>query len=206
MSRRLFTLTLLITLAALGASTTASYAAYVRRATVNSDRSVTIEWTLANTEVSNTSVAVDCCIVHSWYSADRSTTFTTAPLAAGRHTITLEVLEMYWTNTDYGPTNCKVSTRPTFAWVCTWRRSTTVTVRVPSSSSPAPCVVPRVGGLRIEDAKAQIRLAKCSLGAITRKNANRTAGLVLTQQPTPGTRLPEGAAIILVVSKGSSSA
>ena len=81
MKRRLFTLTLLIAFAALGVSTTGSDAAYVRRTTVNPDRSVTIEWTLANTEVSNTSVAVDCCVVHTWYGPDRSTTFTTAPLS-----------------------------------------------------------------------------------------------------------------------------
>lgn len=204
MKRRLLTVTLLITLAALVVSSTPSHAAYVRRAIVNTDRSVTIEWTLASTEVSNTAVAVDCCVVHTWYAVDRSTTFTTAPLPAGRHTITLEVLEMSWTNTDYGPANCKVSTRPTYKWVCAWRRWTTVTVRVPSSSSPAPCVVPRVRGLRIEDAKAEIRLAKCSLGAITRKNANRASGIVVAQRPTPGTQLPEGTAIALVVSRAPS--
>jgi hypothetical protein len=128
------------------------------------------------TQVSSTSVAIDCCIVHTWYAVDRSTTYTTAPLSAGRHTITLQVLEMDWTNTDYGPANCKLSTRPTYQWVCAWRRFTTVTVRVPSSSSPASCVVPRLSGLRTEDAKAQIRLAKCSLAPITRKSANRAQG------------------------------
>ncbi len=202
MKRRLFTVTLLITLAALVVSSTPSHAAYVRRATVNGDMSVTIEWTLASTEVSNTSVAVDCCVVHTWYSVDRSTTFTTAPLPAGRHTITLEVLEMYWTNTDYGPANCKLSTSPTYQWVCAWRRWTTVTVRVPSSSSPPPCVVPHVRDLRIDDAKARIRLAKCPLGAVTRQTANRASGVVLAQRPKPGTQLPEGTTITLVVSKG----
>lgn len=205
MKRRLLTVTLLITVAALVVSSTPSHAAYVSRAIVNPDRSVTIEWTLASTEVSNTSVAVDCCVVHTWYAVDRSTTYTTAPLAAGRHTITLEVLEMYWTNTDYGPANCKLSTRPTYRWVCAWRRVTTVTVRVPSSSSPASCVVPRLSGLRMEDAKAQIRLAKCSLAPIARKNANRAPGVVLAQRPKPGTQLPEGTAISLVVSKGPPS-
>ena len=153
MKRRLLTVTLLTTLAALVVSSTPSHAAYVRRTIVNPDSSVTIEWTLASTEVSNTSVAIDCCIVHTWYAVDRSTTYTTAPLSAGRHTITLQVLETDWTNTDYGPANCKLSTRPTYQWVCAWRRFTTVTVRVPSSSSPASCVVPRLSGLRTEDGR-----------------------------------------------------
>lgn len=201
MKRRLFRLTLLIAFATL-VSSAPSHAAYLRRATVNADRSVTIEWTLASTEVS-TSLAVDCCIVHTWYAADRSTTFTTAPLPAGRHTITLEVLEMYWTNTDYGPANCKLSTRPTYRWVCAWRRWTAATVRVPTSTSPAPpCIVPRVGGLRLEDATARIRISKCTLGAVTRKSANRPSGIVVAQQPKPGTRHPKGTAITLVVSKG----
>jgi PASTA domain len=204
MKRRLFTVTLLITLAALVVFSTPSHAAYVSRATVNTDRSVTIEWTLASTDFSNTSVAVDCCVVHTWYAVDRSTTYTTAPLAAGRHTITLEVLEMYWTNTDYGPANCRLSSRPTYRWVCAWSRWTTVTVRVPSSSSAARCVVPLVRGLRIEDAKAQIRIGGCTLGAVTRKNADRASGVVLAQQPKLGTQLPEGTAITLVVSKGPS--
>lgn len=205
MKRRLFRLTLLITFATLVFSTP-SHAAYLRRATVNADRSVTIEWTLASTEVSNTALAVDCCIVHTWYAADRSTTFTTEPLPAGRHTITLEVLETYWTNTDYGPANCRLSTRPTYQWVCSWRRWTAVTVRVPSSTSPAPpCIVPRVAGLRIEDAKTQIRIGKCTLGQVTRENANRPSGTVVAQQPKPGMQRPKGTAIRLVVSKGPPS-
>lgn len=205
MKRRLLISTLVLAPMALSLST-ASHAAYVSRATVNPDRSVTIDWALASTEVSNTSVAVDCCVVHTWYTVDRSTSFTTAPLPAGRHTITLEVLEMTWTNTDYGPSNCKVSPRPAYRWVCTWRRWTTVTVRVPASSAPAGCVVPQVKDLRIADAKARIKLAGCALGTVTHKGAARPSGIVLTQRPRPGTHIPTGSAITLVVSKGPASA
>lgn len=201
MRRRLFTATLMASIAALAAST-GSHAAYVSRAIVNTDGSITIQWTLASTEISNTSVAVDCCVVHTWYGVDRSTAFTTAPLPAGRHTITLEVLEMTWTNTDFGPEHCRVSPRTDYRWVCTWRRWTSVTVRVPASTT-AHCVVPRLNGLRLEVAKQQIRRAGCSVGTLTRRNAGRASGVVLAQQPKPGTQLATGAPVGVVVSKGT---
>jgi len=91
---------------------------------VNADKSVTVEWALGGTDVSNLSVAVDCCVVHSWLNVvDRSSRFTTSPLSVGRHTIAVQVLERYWTNAYYDPTNCSVSTNELFRWVCirkTW--------------------------------------------------------------------------------------
>jgi hypothetical protein len=202
MKRRLLISTLIAALATLVLAITASHAAYVRRATVNADNSITIEWVLGSIDVSNTSVAVDCCVVHAWTGLDRSTRFTTAPLPAGRHTITIEVLEMYWTNTDYGPANCDISTRAGFQWLCHWRRWASISVRV--SSSRALCVVPRVSGLQLENAKARLKLAGCSLGAVVRRNSDRPLDTVLSQQPTPNKRLPTGTAITLTVSNGHS--
>ena len=82
--------------------------------TVNADKSVTIEWALTSMDVSNLSIVVDCCVVHSWRGMDRSTKFTTAPLAVGRHTTAIQVFERYWTNTYYEPSRCDVSSTASF--------------------------------------------------------------------------------------------
>lgn len=180
-------------------ASTATHAAYVRRATVNADNSVTIEWELESTDVSNLSVAVDCCVVHGWPGVDRSTTFTTTPLSAGEHTIAIQVEQRIWTNTNFG-TNCVLSTRPSYVWVCYLRTWTArLRIRVPSAAQ-AVCVVPSLAGLRLDAARARIRVANCSLGTLRRRTSDRPPGTVLAQLPKPNKRLPTGRAITLVVS------
>ena len=142
MKRRLLALTLVASCAALVWAATASYAAYAFRMSVNADKSVTIEWALGGTDVSNLSVAVDCCVVHTWLNADRSARFTTQPLAVGRHTIAIQVLERYWTNTYYDPTSCVVSTNESFRWMCLRKTWTAPMVVLVSASKDPSCIVP----------------------------------------------------------------
>jgi hypothetical protein len=172
--------------------------------TVNADSSVTIEWALVKPDVSNVSVAVDCCVVHTWFGANRATTFTTAPLSAGWHTIAIQVLQRFWSNTYYDPTSCEESTQESFRWVCS-RTAWTAPMRVDvPSSRHVLCVVPAVAGLRLKDAKARITVARCSLGAVTRKDSGRPVGTVIGQRPKESTRLAKGATVTLVVSNGNS--
>ena len=205
MKRRLLALTILASCAALAWAATASYAAYVFRMSVNADKSVTIEWTLEGTDVSNVSVAVDCCAVHTWLNTDRSARFTTDPLSVGRHTIAVQVLERYWTNAYYDPTNCSVSTNESFRWVCirkTW--TAPMEVLIPSTRA-ASCIVPVVAGLQLKVAKARIARAHCSPGTVTRRTSDRPSGTVLGQRPTGSVRLARGAKVTLFVSNGRSA-
>lgn len=204
MKRRLLALTLLACCAALVWAATASYAAYVFHLRVNADKSVTIEWALAGTDVSNLSVAVDCCVVHTWPNADRSTRFTTEPLSVGRHTIAIRVLERYWTNTAYDPTSCAVSTNESFRWMCHRKMWTAPRVFLVSASRDPACIVPVLAGLKLKDAKARIARAHCSLSEVMRKRSNRPSGTVLDQRPKGKMRLGNGATITLVVSNGRS--
>lgn len=202
--RRLLAVTLLALCAALALTTTPSHAAYVLDMSINADNSVTIRWALGSTDVSNVAVAVDCCVVHASFGADRSTTFTTAPLSGGRHTIQIQVLERYWSNTYYDPGSCEVSTRESFRWVCSRRVWTAPMAVVVSSLPQALCIVPAVAGLRLKDAKARITLARCSLGAVVRKNSGRPRNSVIGQRPKQSVRLAKGATVTLVVSTGRS--
>ena len=206
MKRRLFALTILASCAALVWAATASYAAYVFRMSVNADKSVTIEWTLEGTDVSNVSVAVDCCAVHTWLNTDRSARFTTDPLSVGRHTIAIQVLERYWTNTFYDPTSCAVSTNESFRWVCLRKIWTTPMAVLVSASRDPSCIVPVLVGLQLKDAKARIARAHCSLGAVMRKTSTRPSTTVLEQRPRERMRLANGATVTLVVSNGRSPA
>ncbi len=205
MKWRVLLLTLLLACAALGLAPPPSHAAYVLRMNVNADRSVTVDWALGGTDVSNLSVAVDCCVVHTWPNTDRSLRFTTPPLPAGRHTIAIQVLERYWTNTYYDPANCIDSTNESFRWVCLRRSWTAPMAILIPSSRDAPCIVPVVEGLNLTVAKARIALAHCSLGAVRRQTSDRPSGTVIDQRPIQKVRLAKGAKVTLVVSNGRSS-
>ena len=74
----------------------------------------------------------------------------------------------------------------------------------PPPPSPAPpvvrCVVPRVIGLRLRQARARIRARHCSVGRIRRARSGRV-GRVIAQSPQPGARRTEGARVNLVVGR-----
>jgi hypothetical protein len=64
------------------------------------------------------------------------------------------------------------------------------------------CVVPKVKGKTLAVAKKRLAKAHCGVGRITRKKGPRSKkGIVLAQQPKPGTVKPSGSKVKLVVGK-----
>ena len=92
--RLLLTLTLLVALAAPVAVVggTSAYGVSISYATVNPDRSVTIDWALENPSVSTVYVMVHWHVVVGWTGRNQIPRFRTAPLAAGWHTITVDAV------------------------------------------------------------------------------------------------------------------
>jgi beta-lactam-binding protein with PASTA domain len=75
------------------------------------------------------------------------------------------------------------------------------------SSKPSAVVVtskatvPKVTGIRYQAAQFQLRDAKLS-STITRRTAAKPKGIVVAQRPKHGASVPQGTAVVLVVSKG----
>jgi serine/threonine-protein kinase len=68
---------------------------------------------------------------------------------------------------------------------------------------PPACVVPKVVGKRLAVAKKAIKARHCSVGRITKVRSKRLkAGLVVSESPSPGKRLKNGAKVSLRVSRG----
>ena len=197
MKRRLCILTVLLAVATSGAAngSTGAWGVAIQRTTVNPDHSVTIEWTVESANVSVTAITVDYRLVGS----TSMTRLTTAPLAGGWHTVTIDAMETFLSNTYFGA-SCERYGQSA-SWRCRrpWHRS--VLVNVPSEPEPL-CVVPSVVGLKLAKAKARITAATCSVGAVTRAKSKRTAGTVLAQRPEPNRRLAARAVVKLVVSNG----
>lgn len=65
------------------------------------------------------------------------------------------------------------------------------------------CVVPRVVGLRLAAARTRIRAANCAVGRTRYARSRKVGrvGRVLSQTPRPGTRLPRGTKVNLVVGR-----
>jgi len=86
----------------------------------------------------------------------------------------------------------------------TFRLSGIIPPPPPSPPSPPPpvirCVVPRVIGLRLRQARTRIRARHCSVGRIRRARSRRV-GRVLAQSPRPGRRLARGSRVNLVVGR-----
>jgi hypothetical protein len=84
----------------------------------------------------------------------------------------------------------------------------------PSPPSPEPqpllapkakaarCVVPALGGKALHAARRGLARAKCRLGNVTTAYSRKRPGLVLSQRPRRGTRLPRGGRVNVVVSAG----
>jgi hypothetical protein len=74
----------------------------------------------------------------------------------------------------------------------------------PPPPSPAPpvvrCVVPRVIGMRLRQARTRITARHCSVGRIRRARSRRV-GRVIAQTPRSGKRLTRGARVNLVVGR-----
>jgi uncharacterized delta-60 repeat protein len=67
------------------------------------------------------------------------------------------------------------------------------------------CLVPRVRGRTLAAARRALRQARCSLGRVVRQRSRVRKGLVISQRPAPGTVLPEGGSVRVVVSLGRRS-
>jgi hypothetical protein len=67
---------------------------------------------------------------------------------------------------------------------------------------PGPCVVPRLVGTTLAEARSRIRRANCALGTLRYANSSRARGRVIAQKPRPGTKLRPRGRVKLVVSKG----
>lgn len=79
--------------------------------------------------------------------------------------------------------------------------ATNVTLTVGNANDK--CVVPRVKGKPLARAKRMITAAHCAVGTVKRAFSNTVrTNLVITQRPTPGTKLPWGSKVNLLVSRG----
>jgi hypothetical protein len=87
-----------------------------------------------------------------------------------------------------------------------WSQTAPPPASPPSSSPPPPpsCVVPHVGRrMRLSTVKRRIRANHCRVGLVRYVHRRRTArGFVLALNPTPGTRLVNGAQVAVLVSSG----
>jgi PASTA domain len=70
-----------------------------------------------------------------------------------------------------------------------------------SATFKPDCVVPDLVGKTLAAAKKALKRRDCTLGAVTKKTSSGKAGIVLSQKPKPGTDLPPGARVAVVVSK-----
>jgi len=78
----------------------------------------------------------------------------------------------------------------------------------PSAPAAAPiCIVPSLKSRMLAGARTILQTSHCSAGAIARRYSRAfSKGRVISQGAVPGTRLPSGAAVNLVVSKGRAPA
>jgi len=198
MERRLLILTALVALAVPVAASgqSAEYGLSIRGATVNSDHSVTIAWQLESASATSMSIAVDGVVVGA--GSGGATIFTTRPLSGGRHTITIQMREIFEAYSPPSGATCEVSGGH---WLCARHWLSSINVSVPVAlASP---VVPAVVGLQLKVATARIRDAGYSLGSVKRLHSKRRAGTVLRERPKASIgQLLRRATISLVVSSG----
>jgi subtilisin family serine protease len=74
----------------------------------------------------------------------------------------------------------------------------------PAQRQPAlvRCVVPRLAGRTIRQARSALAARHCSFGRATRSYSTRARGRVVRQSRRPGARLPSGTRVNVVVSRG----
>ena len=67
----------------------------------------------------------------------------------------------------------------------------------------ATATVPKVTGIRYQSAQFQLKDAKLA-STLTRRNAGKPKGIVISQRPVEGKSVPQGTQVVLVVSNGPS--
>lgn len=85
------------------------------------------------------------------------------------------------------------------------RGSSTVSVFLNDGHIPPPgssCVVPRLAGKALPAARTALRDAACTIGRVSRRYSRVRRGRVMAQRPRAGTRLPAGASVSVVLSRG----
>lgn len=82
------------------------------------------------------------------------------------------------------------------------RVSRGVTVTLDVSAGQRSATIPRVAGLSRDRAEASLRRAGLAIGQVREQPGSQARGTVLSAQPEPGTVVPEGTAVELVVSAG----
>ena len=75
----------------------------------------------------------------------------------------------------------------------------TVSVRL---NTTVVCKVPKIKGQPLARAKRTIRRVYCRVGTIRRTSSRIKRGRVVSQKPKPGSVLPAGGRVNLVVSRG----
>ena len=83
-----------------------------------------------------------------------------------------------------------------------WTETTVLGPFVITGTSPV-CLVPRLRGLTLAGARRSLAARGCALGRVTRQYSRRVGrGKVVGQKPAPGLRLPRGAKVAVVLSRG----
>jgi hypothetical protein len=124
-----------------------------------------------------------------------SINFTTPRLRPGRYYVhaardaTASFMESWWALCRI--LGCIPNPPPDFR-VFDWSSLSKVTIT-------PPCVTPRVIGLKLRRARPLLRRSRCVVGRIKRVASRRPSGLVLSQSPSAGRRLPTGSRVNLVV-------
>ncbi len=87
---------------------------------------------------------------------------------------------------------------------CAVRMDQSLAATASFTTKPLPvCVVPKLKGDKLKAAEAAVAKAHCATGTIKHKNSTTVpSGRVISQSPSPGKKLTEGARVNLVVSVG----
>jgi hypothetical protein len=80
--------------------------------------------------------------------------------------------------------------------------TTTTTGNPPTAPAAKRCVVPKLVGKTLKQAKRALTKAGCKVGKAKSKKSKKKKGRVLAQGKKAGTRLPAGAKVPLTVSRG----
>jgi hypothetical protein len=107
----------------------------ITSATVNADRSVTVNWKLpADTDsdaYANLQWTIDGHVGFTYNESNwRRTQLTTRPLSSGPHTVEVVIANVFWTNRYYSTADCDVSSRDAYVWICSWDDTSSVSVTV----------------------------------------------------------------------------
>jgi hypothetical protein len=95
------------------------------------------------------------------------------------------------------------STRFRFAYIHGFHAADVKALASAAAHTFASCVVPKLKGMTLSQAKSSLKAAGCSLGTVQLAvSAHVAKGHVISQKPKAGTELHRGAKVSVVISKG----